>query len=479
MYWGAYPPVRRVEYDRDILDRVTEVRAEVADQMQPILTDIQYRADGQITAATFGNGLRETRTYDQQGRLVYQDLKVETDLIIGERTYTYDPSGNITARTGTPGDQHYTYDALDRLTGQDINESGKTWQYDYGPNHNRQTRTDGDGLSEFYSYKPDSNRLTNIDKLFGTPDPETPTSRQFVYNQANRFSEYVEDGETVATYTYNALGQRTRKEVQSETTLFHLDIGISLLGESDDAGNQTRDYLWLNNRPIGQIEFTGLMTYLHTDHLRTPRIGTSDAQTIVWQWEVEAFGDIEAAGAIEINLRLPGQYFDAETNQHYNYLRDYMPVLGKYIQSDPLGIAGGQNAFIYANSNSLKYIDPFGRTGFEELNDFCVADNCICTILPFLCGPPPTARESISFIANGIAQNCELRCSVRCVANSIVGDAASQATNHGLQQVSNSTVRDLLKRGSVFTSRNVLPVINVYSRFKDIECIGLCILTGG
>jgi len=50
--------------------------------VQPILTDIQYRADGQITAATFGNGLRETRTYDQQGRLTHQDLKddVNTNL---------------------------------------------------------------------------------------------------------------------------------------------------------------------------------------------------------------------------------------------------------------------------------------------------------------------------------------------------------------------------------------------------------------
>jgi len=201
MYWGAYPPVRRVEYDRDILDRVTEVRAEVADQMQPILTDIQYRADGQITAATFGNGLRETRTYDQQGRLVYQDLKVETDLIIGERTYTYDPSGNITVRTGAPGDQHYAYDGLDRLTGQDIQADGKTWQYDYGPNHNRQSRKDGDLLEELYSYQPDTNRLTEVDKLFGAPDPETPTSRQFTYNQANRFSEYVEDGQMVASYS--------------------------------------------------------------------------------------------------------------------------------------------------------------------------------------------------------------------------------------------------------------------------------------
>jgi len=290
----------------------------VAGQMQPILSNIQYRADGQITAATFGNGLRETRTYDKQGRLTHQDLKDETDLIVDERTYTYDPAGNITARTGTPGDQHYTYDALDRLTGQDINESGKTWQYAYGPNHNRQSRKDGDLLQELYSYQPDTNRLTEIDKLLGAPDPESATSRQFTYNQANRFSDYVEDGQTVASYVYNALGQRTRKELDPETTLFHYDTGIQLLTETDAFGNPQKDYLWIGAWPIAQIEATGLIIYLHTDHLRTPRIGTSDAQNVVWQWEGEAFGDIEAGGPMEINLRFPGQYSDPETDQFYN-----------------------------------------------------------------------------------------------------------------------------------------------------------------
>jgi len=361
MYWGAYPPVRRVEYDRDILDRVTEVRAEVADQMQPILTDIQYRADGQITAATFGNGLRETRTYDQQGRLVYQDLKVETDLIIGERTYTYDPSGNITVRTGAPGDQHYAYDGLDRLTGQDIQADGKTWQYDYGPNHNRQSRKDGDLLEELYSYQPDTNRLTEVDKLFGAPDPETPTSRQFTYNQANRFSEYVEDGQMVASYVYNALGQRTRKELEAGATVFHYNNGIQLLVETDDTGNSQKDYIWFGIRPIAQIDSTGLITYLHTDHLLTPRIGTSDAQTIVWQWEGEAFGDIETAGSMEVNLRFPGQYFDSETEHHYNYFRDYAPGLGRYFQSDSIGLQGGNNTFSYAFQNPNTYFDPTGE----------------------------------------------------------------------------------------------------------------------
>ena len=193
----VYPSGRRVEYQRDILGRVTEVRAEVAGQMQPILTDIQYRADGQISAAMFGNGLAEGREYDLQGRLTGQVLVDGAGFIVDQRNYSHDPAGNITSRIGTPGDQSYNYDALDRLTGQNIQTDGKSWQYDYGPNHNRQTRADGDLLSELYSYQPDSNRLTEIDKFLDQQDQAIPRSRQFIYNQANRFAEYIEDGQTV------------------------------------------------------------------------------------------------------------------------------------------------------------------------------------------------------------------------------------------------------------------------------------------
>jgi RHS repeat-associated protein len=45
-------------------------------------------------------------------------------------------------------------------------------------------------------------------------------------------------------------------------------------------------------------------------------------------------------GAFDLPLRLPGQYFDRETNNHYNMARDYDAGTGRYIQADPIGVLG-------------------------------------------------------------------------------------------------------------------------------------------
>jgi uncharacterized protein RhaS with RHS repeats len=79
--------------------------------------------------------------------------------------------------------------------------------------------------------------------------------------------------------------------------------------------------------------------YLHTDHLMTARLATDNLQTVIWRWEGRAFGNTPAQelAGLSINLRFPGQYFDEETNLHYNMFRYYAPDVGRYITSDPIG----------------------------------------------------------------------------------------------------------------------------------------------
>ncbi|MGE3622848.1 MAG: RHS repeat-associated core domain-containing protein, partial [Bdellovibrionales bacterium] len=60
------------------------------------------------------------------------------------------------------------------------------------------------------------------------------------------------------------------------------------------------------------------------------------------------------------NLRYPGQYTDTETGLSQNWMRDYNPAFGRYVQSDPIGLAAGINTYGYVGGNAVTGVDPRG-----------------------------------------------------------------------------------------------------------------------
>jgi len=108
----------------------------------------------------------------------------------------------------------------------------------------------------------------------------------------------------------------------------------------------------------------------------------------VWSATYDAFGraTVDSASTVTNNLRYPGQYYDAETGLHYNWNRYYDPVTGRYSTSDPIGLEGGINEYVYAIGRPIYWIDPYGLnigtpgtaegfipvwgSGREAINDF-------------------------------------------------------------------------------------------------------------
>ncbi|MBL4580902.1 MAG: RHS domain-containing protein, partial [Gammaproteobacteria bacterium] len=102
--------------------------------------------------------------------------------------------------------------------------------------------------------------------------------------------------------------------------------------------------------------------FIHNDHLGTAQVITDKDQAVVWQGDYQPFGEVEETIAVVENpTRFPGQYFDQETGLHYNWMRDYDPVLGRYLQSDSIGLGGGINTYGYAGQNPVRYYDPTGE----------------------------------------------------------------------------------------------------------------------
>ncbi|WP_308418914.1 RHS repeat domain-containing protein [Iodobacter violaceini] len=132
-----------------------------------------------------------------------------------------------------------------------------------------------------------------------------------------------------------------------------------------------QETIWLGDTPVSVLSIAGASTnisYIWADHLGTPRQITDPAsKQILWRWDGEPFGNSLAdedpsktGKKFSYNLRFPGQYFDKETGKHYNYFRDYDPATGRYIQSDPIGLAGGINTYGYVGGNPVSYTDSRG-----------------------------------------------------------------------------------------------------------------------
>ena len=121
--------------------------------------------------------------------------------------------------------------------------------------------------------------------------------------------------------------------------------------------------LWISTQVFAGVYF------IHPDHLGTPVAVTSSAGETVWRATIDPFGNANVTtSSVTMNLRFPGQYFDAETGVHYNYFRDYDPVVGRYLQSDPVGLDGGINTYAYAANNPVRFIDRFGLDATRLLN---------------------------------------------------------------------------------------------------------------
>jgi RHS repeat-associated protein len=201
--------------------------------------------------------------------------------------------------------------------------------------------------------------------------------------------------QVTARFRYDAMNRRVaRQDASGQWTRFVFDGGGQPLGElasSDGAWAPARDYVWLGSVPLAQIDYAaggsaGTAYYVHVDHLGTPRALTNGTGQTVWSATVLPYGEVlesmtpdpQTGRTVVTNLRLPGQYDERLLGSvglqgpYYNWNRWYVPGAGRYLELDPVALAGGFNGdfgpewYGYAGSNPLRYTDPTGLAYFGK-----------------------------------------------------------------------------------------------------------------
>lgn len=453
----GYPGAVQVGYPRNAGGQVARVTLTLdGGSTTNVASGISYLPFGPLQQLTWANGIQLNRQYDQDYQLTRQDVG------IWRNDYQRDANGNITElATNIWGTLSYGYDALDRLTSENTASKQGSYSYDdVGNRTQRQVTENGATATTAYLYASDSNRLTAIDGQSVSTDAagnltQDRSSRLLGYDAQNRLATVKINGQQVAEYRYNSLGQRIAKLTGQGFTTYLYGPDGQLLAETDysSAGAQQRRqaYLWLDSMPLASVEklasATPRVIYLHSDHLNTPRLATSGTRDLVWQWESDAFGNgvpnqdpLASGQQTVLNLRFAGQYYDSESGLHYNFFRDYDPATGRYVESDPIGLEAGLNTFGYVSANPISATDPEGlqtailctrvNLGLEFMTAGCPGGGAKATPI----GGIPNAAAN----TGGIGIWCVL--TGTCVANEEkpascpITDAGGESTEHADQR---------------------------------------------
>jgi len=285
------------------------------------------------------------------------------------------------------------------------------------------------------------------------PPANGSTNATFTYNNANRLAS-VSGTPLAATFVYDWAGQRFSKANPGSTPILYSYMpGGTLIAENDNGA--VTDYVYADGRPIailqpGATPTANQVNYVLADRLGTPQLVSNSTGSTVWNTTYQPFGTTGLISAsINQNLRFPGQYADVETGFNYNLYRDYMPNLGRYIETDPIGLRGGANIYAYVRQNPLSHTDrrglqeaeperDFETTGPEELepnliNVLNIEENTYVRDL----------LKDVRDLLDALQENAQLDESIRSLINKLIvpsGSLCTQQNPFGTQSPNNEVL---------------------------------------
>jgi RHS repeat-associated protein len=357
-----YPDSDYVTYEHDDLNRLDLIRNSASD----VIANYDYDELNRRVQLDLLDGTQARYSYDEISRLInLTNRVVSTSAIISSFDYTYDKVINRKTMTTIEGVHSYTHDDVYQLI-QVTYPDGSSMRYNLDKCGNR-SFTAGPETVNYTVNK--LNQYTYANELSysydGNGNMTNDGFNSYYYDCENRLIQVTTPLDTI-TYAYDALGRRIAESDPSSTTRFIYD-GDQVIIETDGSGTVGAKYVHGVgiDETLAMIRVSDIYLY-HYDGLGSVSDLTDSNGNSVESYSYDAYGIPNVTTSVGNPYMFTGRRLDGNTGLYYFRARYYNPILGRFLQAEPLGYLGGINVYTYAINNPTTYKDPYANWAFVD-----------------------------------------------------------------------------------------------------------------